>query len=262
MTMTMRFLAAAVVVFVARSFPSVTIGGALAAVFLCAALGLVAVRSIAGGPALIAILALLAFVPTAFVNISEAVLFNVMGVTAAPIALARALGVSLTAAVAVAAAAGRLQASPAEWRDVGSPAASVTGLLWRLVAAVVVFVLCYFVVGAVIYPWVRTYYQSRAIPPIASVASMQVLRAAALIAAMYPAVRAIPSRRTARWVLAVVLPVLGGLVPLLPENPLMPLPVRAVHAVEIMTYYTLFGALVATWFGARTTRAAAVPVAA
>jgi hypothetical protein len=68
---------------------------------------------------------------------------------------------------------------------------------------------------------------------------------------MYPAIRAMPSRQTARWVFAIVLPVLGGLVPLLPENALMPFPVRAAHAVEIVTYYTLYGALVATWFGAR-----------
>ena len=48
-----------------------------------------------------------------------------------------------------------------------------------------------------------------------------------------------------------MLPVFGGLVPLLPENALMPLPIRAVHAIEIVTYYTLYDALIATWFGAR-----------
>ena len=55
----------------------------------------------------------------------------------------------------------------------------------------------------------------------------------------------------ARDAIAAVLPVLGGIVPLLPENPLMPFPVRAAHAVEIATYYALYGALIATWFGVR-----------
>ena len=251
MKLALRLVVAAGVVFLVRSFPSLSASGALAALLLCAALGLVAARSIASGPALIVMLAVLCFVPTAFVNITEAVLFSVVPVTAAPIALVRQLGVSIVAAVAVAAATGRLATTPGIARDIEATASSVTSLLWKLVAAPGVFVVCYFVVGAIIYPWVKSYYATRSIPPIASVAAMQVLRAIALIAAMYPAIRAIPSRRTARWVFAIVLPVLGGLVPLLPENALMPLPIRAVHAIEIVTYYTLYGALIATWFGAR-----------
>jgi hypothetical protein len=244
-------MVAAGVVFVIRSAPSFSIGGALAAVLVCTALGVVAAQSTATGPALIAALAVLCFIPTAFVNITEAVLFNIVPVTAAPIALVRELVVAVVAATAVGAAVGRLGVTVFPPRELAPATLSVVSLLWRLAAAAAVFVVCYFAVGAIIYPWVKAYYASRVIPPVASVASMQVLRGVALIAAMYPAIRAIPSRRTARWVFAGVLPVLGAIVPLLPENPLLPFAVRAVHAVEIATYYALYGALIATWFGVR-----------
>ena len=245
-----RLVAAAGVVFVARSFPALSATAALAALLLCAALGLVAMRSTSSGPVLIATLAGLGFISTAFINVTEAVLFGIVDVTAAPIMLLRELGVAILAATAVAAAVGRLRASPPSSLHGPTLPDSTLSVLWRLAAAVAVFVVCYFAVGAMIYPWVKPYYEGRAIPPVGSIVSMQVLRAIALVAAMYPAIRAMPSRRTAQWVFAVVLPVLGGLVPLIPDNPLMPLPVRAVHAVEIVTYYTLYGALVATWFGA------------
>lgn len=251
MRVTLRLLVAAGVVFVARSYPSLSITHALAAVLACAALGVVASRSTAAGPALVAILAGLYFVPIEFINIPEGVLFGVIEVADAPVALARELGVSIVAAIAVAAAVGRLRIPPVPPDDVIAPAHSVPSLLWRLAAAAAVFVLCYFVVGAAIYPLVKPYYGSRPIPPTGSIVSMQVLRAVALIAAMYPAIRTIPSRRTAQWVFTAVLPVLGAVVPLLPENAVMPLPVRVVHTVEISSYYTLYGFLVATWFSAR-----------
>lgn len=249
--MTGRLLVAAALVFVTRSYPSMTIGAALAAALACAALAVVASRSTAAGPALVAMLAGLYFVPTTLINIPEGVLFGLIDVAAAPVALARELGVSIIAGIAVAAAVGRLRAPPVPLDDVGVPTDSVTGLLRRLVAAVAFFVLCYYVVGAAIYPFVKEYYGSRPIPPPASIVSMQVLRAVALIGALYPAIRTIRSRRAAQWVCAVVLPVLGGLVPLIPENTVMPLPMRVVHGIEIVTYYSAFGLLVATWFGRR-----------
>ena len=254
MNAALRFMLAAAVVFVARSYPSLSITNALAALFLCAALGAVAVRSTAAGSALVAILTGLCFIPTAFINITEAVLFDLVDVTAAPVALARDLGVAITAGTAVAAVVGRLR-TPAAPVDALTPAPtpvhSVPSLLWRLAAAAAVFVLCYFVVGAAIYPLVRDYYGGRPIPPVESIVSMQVLRGVALVAAMYPAIRTIPSRRTSQWLFAAVLPVLGAVVPLLPENTVMPLPMRVVHGVEIASYYTLYGFLVATWFSAR-----------
>jgi hypothetical protein len=220
----------------------------VAALLACAVLGMAVSRSTASGPGLIAVLALLHFVP-ASTNVAEAVLFDVLGIAAAPVALLRHLVVSVIVAVALAWVFGRFREAQATSLAL-APVHSAPGLLWPLAAIAAVFTLCYFAAGMVIYPLVKDYYQVRVMPAPGSIAAMQVLRSLALLAAVYPLLRTIPSRRAAQWTLALLLPVLGGIVPLLPENELMPGWVRLVHGVEISSYYGLFVYLLATWFGA------------
>jgi hypothetical protein len=98
---------------------------------------------------------------------------------------------------------------------------TVAGLLWRLGAAALIFVACYFLAGIVIIPYVRDYYQGRAMPKATAMVSMQVLRALAIIAALYPALRTMRSRRDAQVLAALGLPAIG-VSQLLPANDLMP----------------------------------------
>jgi hypothetical protein len=220
------------------------------AALLCAgALALVASRSVASGGDLIAMLTGLYFVP-ALINLPEGALFDVIKVNELPIALVRELATGMIAAVLIASALGRLRTATS--LPLGSTTWTATGLLWRTVAAVAVFIVCYFAAGAIIYPFVREYYSVRTMPSLGAIASMQVLRALALIVCTYPIVRSIRSPRESRVTMAIVLPVLGGIAPLLPTNALMPPNVRLVHALEMVPYYALFGYLTAMWFGGST----------
>lgn len=202
----------------------------------------------ASGAALVAMLAGLYVVPSSLINLPEAVLFDVIKVGEAPVLLAREVLTALLLASVVAWMMGQWRAPQATERA-EAPAYSAVGLLWRLAAAVGTFVVCYLVVGVVIYPYVKQYYAVRQMPPVAAIVAMQVLRALALLCAAYPLVRASETRRTGRWLLALALPAFGALVPLLPANPFMPDMVRLVHALEIIPYYALYGWLLATWFG-------------
>ena len=256
----MRFLArtlvTAAVVFGLGAFPQPSFGHAVAALLVAAVLCLAAACSTASGAELVAVLATLYFVFGTLVNIPEGVLFDVVKVVDAPVAMARELGIAIVLAVTVAAVFGRVR--PAGDRAViSAPFATVPALLTRLAAAVAVFVVCYFVAGMIIFPFVKDYYAGRAMPGPGAIVSMQLLRAVALVATASFLLRTIPSRRHARLVLALALPVLGAIAQLIPPNPLMPPAVRIVHGLEITPYYVLFGFLLATWFGPR--RALQVP---
>jgi hypothetical protein len=79
------------------------------------------------------------------------------------------------------------------------------------------------------------------------------------VGATYPVLQTLPTRRDAVMVLAIALPVFGAIAPLLPDNELMPGPVRLVHGLETAPYFALFGALIALWFGARQERPGHAP---
>jgi len=248
-------VAAAVVVMASGLSWDLNWGKVLAALVAGFVLTLAAHWTRASGAALVVMLAGLYVVPSSLINVPEAVLFDVIKVGEAPVTLAKEVLTALLVASVVAWMMGQWRA-PDKAGAAEMPAISVAGLLWRLAAAVSTFVLCYLVVGAVIYPYVKQYYAVRQMPPMGAIVSMQVLRALALLCAAYPLVRASESRRTGRLLLALALPAFGGLVPLLPANAFMPDVVRLVHALEIIPYYALYGWLLATWFG----RSAEAPV--
>jgi hypothetical protein len=130
-----------------------------------AVLGMAVSRCTAFGPGLVAILAMLHFVLAA-TNVAEVVLFDVLHIAAAPVALLRHLVASVIVSVALAWLFGGFREAQAT-SLAPAPVHSAIGLLWRL-------------------------------------------------AAVYP-----------------LRPVPGGIVPLLPENELMPGWDRLVHGVEI-----------------------------
>jgi len=233
-----------------RSYQGFSWGGVIATLLCVGILTYIALRSTASNGELAVSLAGLYFVPGSLINFTEGALFDVIKVADVPDALLRELATSIVfALVIVAAVRGLRPESPV--RNTDADGWPLPALLWRVVSGVATFILCYFVAGAIIFPFVREYYNVRVMPPMSAIASMQVLRALALMVVAYPVVRAMPCRKHARIALAIALPVIGGIAPLLPDNPLMPPLVRFVHACEITPYYALYGFLLATWFGRR-----------
>ncbi len=243
-------LPAAAAVLLAFHLPRFTWGDALASLLVCAVLAMAVSRSTASGPALITTLAGLHFVTSSLINIPEGVLFDVIKPAAAPVSLLRSLVASFCAVGVLAAVAGRLGKDEAP-ADFVVPIKTVRGLLWRLAALPMIFLVCYFVAGMLIFPFVKQYYDIRRMPDPAAIASMQILRSLAILAAAYPLLRTLPSRRDAVLVLAIAVPVFGAIAPLLPANELMPASVRLVHALETTPYYALFGILTAVCFGSQ-----------
>jgi hypothetical protein len=215
---------AGAVVFLAAAFPDITWGWVVASLLVCGVLALAVSRSTASGPGLIVMLSGLVFVFSWLIVVTV---------------------VAVTVLVAV---AGRLGPGPVEETRPG-PVRSARGLLWRLAASPAVFILCYFVAGLIIYPFVEPYYQGRVMPEPLAIVSMQLLRALAIVGVAYPLLRTFSRRRDAVLVLALALPVFGVVSPMLPANDAMPAFIRLVHSLEMLPYYTLYGALVAAWFG-------------
>lgn len=83
---------------------------------------------------------------------------------------------------------------------------------------------------------------------VIQIGAAPVLRAPAIIAALYPALRTMRSRREALVLAALGLQAIG-LSELLAANDLMPPRVRLVHGLEMAPYYAFYGWLVARWFG-------------
>jgi len=240
-------LVAGAAVLVVFELPRLSGGAVVAALLASAVLVLALSRSNASGPGSIVILTGLLFVTSWLVNIPEGVLFDVIEPAAAPVGLVKALLASFAAVLVIVAVAGRSGPGRAGDSAPGpdlpatatlavatspSPIRSVRGLLWRLAATPAVFVACYFVAGMIIYPIVRDYYVGRAMPDPLAIASMQVLRSLALLAAAYSLLRTLERRRDAVLVLGLALPVFGAVFPMLPANDLMPAGVRLVHALE------------------------------
>ncbi len=251
---------AGAVVMMATYLPGIGWGTTAGALLTAAAMGLIVARSRASGPALVVAVAGLVFGVSWLVNIPEGVLFDVIPVTMAPPMLLRGLLTCVVVATVVAWVAGRLRQE-----DTGPsgalPIRSAWSLLWRLLATVAVFAVCYIGAGLLIYPLVKAYYAGRAMPQPSAMLAMQVLRSLAILGAAYPALRTFASRRDAALVLGVALPVVGVIVPMLPQNTLMPPSIRLAHTLETAPYLALFGVLIAVWFGPPRRRAQPAPAA-
>jgi hypothetical protein len=206
------------------------------------------VRSQAPGAELVVTLAGFYFILVSLTTIPEGVLFDVIKVGQAPLMMVRELGIALAIAIAIALL---FQRSKAALGATAAPIAEMTiiGLLWRVVAAVVVFTLCYFVAGMLIFPLVKSYYQGRNMPDLVAMVAMVVLKVMCLIVATWLALRRIPSRGDARLILATAFPVIGVFSLMLHHNDIMPPAVRWVHTMEMTPYYALCGFLFAVWFG-------------
>jgi hypothetical protein len=248
MKFVLRTLAASFVLFLFEAARHPSLWEIASAMLVCAVLCWIAVRSRASGVELVVTLAGFYFILVSLITIPEGVLFDVIKVGQAPPAMVRELGIALAIAITIALL---YQRSKEALGATAVPSAEMTiaGLLWRLVAAVVVFMLCYFVAGTLIYPMVKGYYVGRSMPGLGSMVAMIVLKAMCLIVATWLALRMIPNRRDARLILTTAFPAIGVFSLMLHHNDLMPAAVRWVHTMEMAPYYALCGFLFAVWFG-------------
>jgi hypothetical protein len=111
-----------------------------------------------------------------------------------------------------------------------------------LFGVVVAYELLYWGAGTLVYPYIAGFYASRSLPPTAAIAAVQVLRSLVFAGAVYPLLRS--GLRGAPLVLALIYGIIGGLAPLLPENPYMPADIRFYHAIETTTSNFVFGLVV------------------
>jgi len=248
MNFALRTLVATVVLFFLEAARHISWGEAASALLVCTVLCWIAVRSRAAGAELVATLAGFYFLLISVNTIPEGVLFDVIKVGQSPLMMVEQSGIGLAIACVIA-----VLFRPAREKPKVAPEAGLTifGLLWRLVAAMVVFAVCYLVAGMLIFPLVKSYYASRTMPGLGAIAAAQVLRVLVLILAAWLVLRIVPKRRDARMILTVAFPVIGVLSLMLHPNEIMPPAVRWVHTMEMVPYYALFGFLLSTWFGPR-----------
>ena len=118
---------------------------------------------------------------------------------------------------------------------------------WRWAACGAAYVLLYFSAGALVWPHVRAFYEAAPMPGVAAVAATQVFRGLALTAIVLALVRRLDVSRTGAAVASgLALSILGGVAPLLVENPYLPDALRYAHMPEVGVSNLVFG-LLAGW---------------
>lgn len=214
-----------------------------------AVLWIVARASAASGWRLVLMLYLLAFVVGSANNLIEAVFFSVLTLREAVTAAVPATIIFATLSPVAVLLAGR-------WRQ-GTKAEAKPGGFSppRLLAVVVAYEILYWTAGMLVYPYIADFYATtRTIPPTYAVAAMQVGRSLIFVGTVSPLVKS--GLRGAPFVLALVYSMIGGVAPLLPDNPYMPPDIRFYHAIETSTSNFLFGLVVGYVF---TRRQPAIP---
>ncbi|HET7465405.1 MAG TPA: hypothetical protein VFL29_01950 [Candidatus Dormibacteraeota bacterium] len=162
----------------------------------------------------------------------------------------------LAAAVVVAGLASALLGRRDVTHAPGAPVRPMSAWLWRLLAAAAIYIVLYLVIGGVNYTLVtRPYYESHAgslvVPPAQTVLLYEPVRGLLIALSVLPLTLALRIQpRAAAVVAGVMLFVVGGLVPLLPQT-LLPLYLRVASLWEIFGQNFLTGVACAYLFMAR-----------
>ena len=202
----------------------------------------VARRARYAGRPLLFLLAAVAFAIPA-VNLVEAVLF---GLDLKPAELPRHYAHALLAAMAGAALAAWVASRPGQAEATRpTPPFRARGLL-----AVPLYVFLYLAAGIVAWPFLKPFYSGREMPGLGPVLLMQLFRGSVFAVVVCFVSRSDgESRGQGAVSAALVMAVLGGIAPLLPDNPYLPEAIRRVHLVEVGVSNFLFGLLGALLVG-------------
>lgn len=211
--------------------------------FNLAVLWVVARASAASGWRLISMLFLLGFIVGSVNSLIEAVFFTVLTLreviaAAVPAAIVFAILSPLAALLA-----GRLK----EGADAPLEQGGFTPV--TLLGVVVAYELLYWSAGLLVFPYVEHFYANRGLPPGYDVAALQVVRSLIFAGAAYPLLRS--GLRGAPLVLGLVYSVIGGVAPLLPDNPYMPADIRFYHGIEVSVSNFIFGVVVGLLYSRR-----------
>ncbi len=174
-------------------------------------------------------------------NMIEGVVFGVAPIGAVLDAIAMA-------AVAFAILAAVAMLLTRKWRAGDLAPAGPQLSLPKLGAIVVVYEILYFTAGTLVFPYVAPFYANIGLPSGAEVIALEIPRALLWLAFAWPFLRLAP--RFVPLNLALAFSVIGGIAPLVVDNPLMPLWVRIPHMIETSTSNFLFGLFVGwllTW---------------
>jgi len=125
-----------------------------------------------------------------------------------------------------------------------------------LLGVIAAYELLYWSAGTLVFPYIAHFYEARSLPPVYEVAAVQIVRSLVFVGAVYPLLR--NGLRSAPIVLALVYSIIGGVAPLLPDNPYMPPDIRFYHGIEVTVSNFIFGLVVGWLFAWRPRR----PVAA
>jgi hypothetical protein len=114
--------------------------------------------------------------------------------------------------------------------------------LWRIVVCVFAYVFLYFMAGAIIFPYVREFYEGKVLPSLSQILLMQILRGFLYVCAAIPLARMLNVRRFEAAVLTgLAFSILGAVAPLIVPNPYMPANIRLVHGFEVGISNFIFG---------------------
>ena len=203
-----------------------------------AVLWLVARSSTATGWVLTAMLLLLGFVVGSANNLLEAVVYGVLS-------LRQALAAAVPAAIVFAILSPLAVLLAGRWKY-GSEAESAGLTPMKLLIVVAAYEVLYWTAGTLVYPYIAHFYATKTIPPVYEVASLQIVRSLIFFAAGYPLLKG--GLRSAPLVMGLVYGVVGGIAPLLPDNPYMPPDIRFYHGIETSVSNFLFGLIVGYLF--------------
>jgi hypothetical protein len=190
-------------------------------------------RSPAGLCALISHLLPLGFVVGSANNLIEAMFFGVLRPREVAAAAVPAAIIFVILAPVAGLFAGR-------WKSAGVAVLEAGGFTpLTLLAVVIASELLYWTSGILVYTYIADFYATRTIPPAYLVAAVQIPRSLIFIGAVYPLLKS--GLRGGPLVLALVYGVIGGVAPLLPDNPYMPPDIRFYHAIETSLSNFIFG---------------------
>jgi hypothetical protein len=192
---------------------------------------------------LISMLFVLGFVVGSANSLIEAVVFGVLSrreIVAAAVPPAIVFAILSPIAVFL---AGR-------WATTDQPSREQGGFTpLTLLAVMLAYELLYWTAGTLVWPYIAHFYATKTVPPVVVVAALQIVRSLIFVAAVYPLLRT--GLRGAPLVLALVYGVIGGVAPLLPDNPYMPPDIRFYHGIETSTSNFIFGLIVGYLFARR-----------
>jgi hypothetical protein len=124
-------------------------------------------------------------------------------------------------------------------------------LAWKFVLCDLLYVLLYFAVGAIIFPYVKDFYATQRLPSAGAIAALQFfVRAPIFILLALAMTRMLGMPRlSGALVVGLVFTILTGTAPLLIPNPVFPDSVRWAHFCEVTSEMFIFGAVVAWLWG-------------